>query len=95
MTSESPFNFKLVTSESEVEGKEMKSDFEMRKQHKFYWIISFAVFFIVILVVMSIISVIICKRRRERGGRQIMHSDNTMLPLSQHLMEESSVNFSM
>ena len=88
MTIENSFDFKLFTTGSDVEAKEMKSDVGKRKQHKFYWIISLVLF--IIIIIMSIISVFICKRR-QRGQSQITDTDTAMLPLSQHLMEESSM----
>ena len=93
MTTENAIKIKVFTTASDVEEKEMKSDFGKRKQDKFYWWIISFVLFIIIIIIMSIISVYIYKRRRRRhrGQDQITDTDTTMLPLSQHLMEESSM----
>ena len=73
MTTENSIKIKLFTTGSDVEEKQMKSDFGKRKQDKFYWWIISLVLFIIIIIVMSIISVFIYKRRIKR---QRSRSDN-------------------
>ena len=72
---------------------ENKSRLKRSHSHRLMWIIIVTVVTVIVLSV-TIISIIICKRKLRNRVEITDSDDNTMQPLSNNLMQESTIDFS-